>query len=241
MPILKNIVITGASGQLGETFVNHLKNDSENFIYAVDVNIAGLQAAENVKPICLDVTNESDVVSFFASLDHIDVVINNAGIGVFSPFEERTVEDFYAVINVNMLGTFLMCRESVKKMKVARSGKIVNIGSIYGVVSSDFRIYGNSGRNNSEVYSMSKAGVIMLTKYLAANYAQYNIQVNAISPGGVLREQSADFLENYTHRTPAGHLADAKDLLSTLDYLIAENSSYVNGLNAVVDGGFTAW
>lgn len=234
-------MITGASGQLGQTFVNHLKNDSDNFIYAADINIVDLQAAENVKPICLDVTSESDVVSFFASLNHIDVLVNNAGIGVFTPFEERTVEDFCAVINVNMLGTFLMCRESIKRMKMAKSGKIVNIGSIYGVVSSDFRIYGNSGRNNSEVYSMSKAGVIMLTKYLAANYAQYNIQVNSISPGGILRKQSADFVENYAHRTPAGHLADERDFLSTLDYLIAENSGYVNGLNAVVDGGFTAW
>lgn len=238
---MRNIVITGASGQLGQTFVNHLKNDSDNFIYAADINIVDLQAAENVKPICLDVTSESDVVSFFASLNHIDVLVNNAGIGVFTPFEERTVEDFCAVINVNMLGTFLMCRESIKRMKMAKSGKIVNIGSIYGVVSSDFRIYGNSGRNNSEVYSMSKAGVIMLTKYLAANYAQYNIQVNSISPGGILRKQSADFVENYAHRTPAGHLADERDFLSTLDYLIAENSGYVNGLNAVVDGGFTAW
>lgn len=234
-------MITGASGQLGQTFVNHLKNDSENFIYAADINIVDLQAAENVKPICLDVTSESDVVSFFASLNHIDVLVNNAGIGVFTPFEERTVEDFYAVMNVNMLGTFLMCRESIKRMKMAKSGKIVNIGSIYGVVSSDFRIYGNSGRNNSEVYSMSKAGVIMLTKYLAANYAQYNIQVNSISPGGILRKQSADFVENYAHRTPAGHLADERDFLSTLDYLIAENSGYVNGLNVLVDGGFTAW
>lgn len=238
---MRNIVITGASGQLGQTFVNHLKNDSDNFIYAADINIVDLQVAENVKPICLDVTSESDVVSFFASLNHIDVLVNNAGIGVFTPFEERTVEDFCAVINVNMLGTFLMCRESIKRMKMAKSGKIVNIGSIYGVVSSDFRIYGNSGRNNSEVYSMSKAGVIMLTKYLAANYAQYNIQVNSISPGGILRKQSADFVENYSHKTPVGHLADERDFLSTLDYLIAENSGYVNGLNAVVDGGFTAW
>lgn len=238
---MKNIVITGALGQLGQAFVNHLKNHSENFIYAVDISVEGLQAAENVKPICMDVTNESDVVSFFQSLNHIDVVINNAGIGTFSPFEERTVKDFCAVTNVNMLGTFLMCREAIKKMKIAMSGKIVNIGSIYGVVSSDFRIYGNSGRNNSEVYSMSKAGVIMLTRYLAAHYAQFNIQVNAISPGGVLRNQSPEFVENYTYRTPAGHLADAKDLLSTLDYLVDENSRYVNGLNVVVDGGFTSW
>ena len=95
-------------------------------------------------------------------------MVNNAGIGVFTPFETRTVDEFMSVVDVNLKGTFLMCREAIKRMKVQQAGKIINIGSVYGVVSSDPRIYGESGRNNSEVYSMTKAGVIMLSKYLCA-------------------------------------------------------------------------
>lgn len=238
---MKTVVITGAAGQLGRAFVDRLKSKEDHLIYSLDLKADEFSEDKNVKFVSIDITNEMDVVDFFQSIGGVDVVINNAGVGVFTPFEERTISEFKSVVDVNMLGTFLMCREAIKKMKIAKKGKIINIGSIYGVVSSDFRIYGNSGRNNSEVYTMTKAAVIMLTKYLAAHYAQYNIQINSISPGGILRKQSPDFLLNYKQRTPAGYLASENDLLSTLDYLMSYESRYVNGQNIIVDGGFTAW
>jgi len=238
---MKNVIVTGAAGQIGQVFISHLSKDPEHKIYALDLDFSSSAKLDVVEYIKLDITNEEEVVKFFFSLDSVDILINNAGIGVFTPFEERTVDDFMSVVDVNMKGTFLMCREAIKHMKTAKKGKIVNIGSIYGVVSSDPRIYGDSGRNNSEVYSMTKAGVIMLTKYLAVHYAPYNIQVNAISPGGVIRAQSADFLENYTQRTPAGHLADDIDLLPALDFLISDKNVYTTGQNTIVDGGFTTW
>ena len=238
---MKSLILTGSSGQLGELFIEYLSSLGIYKIYAIDKDFDNVDKIDNIEFIDLDITKENQVVDFFKTLKNVDVLINNAGIGVFTPFEERTVEDFMSVVEVNMKGTFLMCRESIKIMKAAKQGKIINIASIYGMLSSDSRIYGNSGRNNSEVYSMSKAGVIMLTKYLAAHYAKYNIQVNAISPGGVFREQSEDFLSNYSFRTPAGRLANGRDLIPVLEFLISNNNSYTTGQNIAIDGGFTAW
>ena len=142
---------------------------------------------------------------------------------------------------MNLLGTFLMCQSAIKWMKLRSAGKIVNVGSIYGVVSSDPRIYGTSRRNNSEVYSISKAGVIQLTKYMAAHFGHINIQTNSISPGGVYNRQSEDFVRNYESKTPTNRMANPEDLHSTLLFLLSTSSNYVNGQNIVVDGGFTSW
>lgn len=238
---MKNLILTGAEGQIGSLFIEHLHNLEIYKIYAIDKKFSNVSKIDNIDYIDIDITREDQVVDFYKTLKNIDVLINNAGIGVFTPFEDRTAEEFMQVVDVNMKGTFLMCREAIKIMKNIKKGKIINIGSIYGMVSSDPRIYGTSGRNNSEVYSMTKAGVIMLTKYLAAHYAKYNIQVNSISPGGVLRNQSKDFLSNYSYRVPSERLASAKDLIPVLDFLISQNNLYTTGQNIAIDGGFTAW
>jgi len=238
---MKNLILTGAAGQIGKLFIEYLSSLKVYKIYAIDKNFENINHIDNLEYINLDITREDQVEDFFKTLSSIEVLINNAGIGVFTPFEERTAEEFMSVVEVNMKGTFLMCRETIKIMKALKKGKIINIGSIYGMLSSDPRIYGNSGRNNSEVYSMSKAGVINLTKYLAAHYAKYNIQVNSISPGGVFRDQSKDFLNNYSSRTPVGRLASGSELIPVLEFLISNNNSYTTGQNIAIDGGFTAW
>ncbi len=236
---MRKIIVTGSNGQLGKMFVNHLiKMNFE--VHCVDLKL-------DTSPVVgahyhtVDITQESDVVKLYQSLDRIDALINNAGIGVFTPFEERTVSEFKNVMDVNLLGTFLMSREAIKKMKIANKGKIINIGSIYGVVSSDSRIYGESKRNNSEIYSMTKAGVIMFSKYLAAHFGQNNIQVNTLSPGGVFNNQKDEFVKNYTYRNPSGRMASSSDFLPALEFLLSEENTYTNGQNIVIDGGFTAW
>lgn len=237
---MKNIILTGANGQLGRSFSEFLQANGY-FVYALDIDVSNIEKTNSVEPVKIDITDEDSVNDFFNTVDEVYGLINNAGIGVFTSFEERTAEEFKKVMDVNLLGTFLMCKNAIIKMKKQKYGKIVNIGSIYGVKSSDYRIYGDSGRNNSEVYSATKAGVIMMTKYLSANYAQENIQVNAISPGGILREQSEDFVSNYTDKTPAGRMGNPTDLHSSLKLLLDENSNYINGQNITVDGGFTSW
>jgi 3-oxoacyl-[acyl-carrier protein] reductase len=109
------------------------------------------------------------------------------------------------------------------------------------MVISDCQVYGKSGRNHSEVYSMTKAGVIMLTKYLAAHYANFIIQVNSISSRGLLKQQSQDFLSNYSFRVPFGRLANESELMPNLNFLISNENSYTFRHNIAIEGGFTAW
>jgi 3-oxoacyl-[acyl-carrier protein] reductase len=236
----KKAIVTGANGKIGRTFVESLVAKGY-FVYAVDLKTEGLKTSKNVELVQLDITDEESVHDFFLSVHNLSVLINNAGIGVFTPFEDRTAAEFKKVMEVNLLGSFLMSQSAVKIMKERGGGKIVNIASIYGSTSSDERIYGDSGRNNSEVYSATKAGVINLTKYMAAHFGKYNIQTNAISPGGIYNQQSIDFVRNYEYKTPMQRMGTVEDLLSTLLYLISDDTAYTNGQNISVDGGFLAW
>jgi len=236
----KRAIITGANGQLGSAFVEAL-TEKGYFVYAVDLNIEKIKSSENVQPVKLDITDETAVHNFFSSVQSLNVLINNAGIGVFTPFEDRTAAEFKKVMEVNLLGAFLMSQSSVKIMKNSDGGKIVNIASIYGSTSSDERIYGDSGRNNSEVYSATKAGLINMTQYMATHFGKYNIQTNSISPGGIYNQQSEDFVRNYEYKTPMGRMGKVQDLLSALFYLVSEDTQYTNGQDIAVDGGFLAW
>jgi NAD(P)-dependent dehydrogenase (short-subunit alcohol dehydrogenase family) len=238
--MMKKAILTGASGNLGKEFLRNLiTNDYE--VYAVDKDIKSLHEFKQIIPIELDITNEKSVKSFYNDISELDLLINNAGIGVFSSFEERTAEEFKSVTDVNLLGTFLMAQGAINIMKKQNCGKIINIASIYGVRSSDYRIYGSSGRNNSEVYSATKAGVIQLTKYMAAHFGKYNIQVNSISPGGIYNGQTEDFVNNYNNKTPSGRMGKTDDISNALDFLISDKSDYINGQNLSIDGGFLAW
>jgi len=236
----KNAIVTGSNGQLGRVFVDALV-EKGYYVYAVDLKLDLINEREGVQLVQLDITNEKLVHSFFTQVQQLDVLVNNAGIGVFTPFEDRTASEFKGVMEVNLLGAFLMSQASVKIMKKGNGGKIVNIASIYGSTSSDERIYGDSGRNNSEVYSATKAGLISMTQYMATHFGKYNIQTNSISPGGIYNKQSEDFVRNYEYKVPTGRMGDTQDLISTLFYLISEETQYTNGQNIAVDGGFLAW
>jgi 3-oxoacyl-[acyl-carrier protein] reductase len=237
---MKRAIVTGANGQLGSIFVEALV-EKGYFVYAIDLNLEKNKASNNIKLVELDITNETAVHEFFSSVQYLDVLVNNAGIGVFTPFEDRTAAEFKKVMEVNLLGTFLMSQSTVQIMKKNGGGRIINIASIYGSKSSDERIYGNSGRNNSEVYSATKAGLINMTQYMATHFGKYNIQTNSISPGGIYNNQSTDFVENYEYKTPMHRMGEAQDLLSTLFYFISDDTQYTNGQDIAVDGGFLAW
>jgi NAD(P)-dependent dehydrogenase (short-subunit alcohol dehydrogenase family) len=235
----KIAIITGGSGKLGQHIVNYLLKKNF-FVYSLDLNYSKKKYS-NFKSVKIDITDEGQVSQFFNQIKNINLLVNNAGIGVYTPTLKRTLEDFKKVLDVNLVGNFLMSKNALKLMKKQKNGKIINLGSIYGIKSSDPRIYGKSGRNNSEVYSASKAGVIMLTKYLAAHFAKYNIQINCISPGGFLNNQTKDFVNNYNFKNPSNRMAEVKDLNSVLNFLIDKDNTYTNGTNIILDGGFTLW
>ena len=236
----KKILVTGAAGQLGSRIVQHLVGSGHE-VYATDIVECEAQTEQDFCYLRADITKEHDVGELLATLPTINVIINNAGVGVFSDFFERTYEEFKFVFDVNCWAPIRLCQGLLPAMIKEKFGKIINVSSVYGLKSSDFRIYGKSRRNNSEVYSMSKAAIVILTKYLAAHFGQFGITANSISPGGIWRNQSKDFVDAYVNKVPSGRMADVEDMLPAIDFLVDDKNRYMNGENITIDGGFCAW
>ena len=251
----KVALVTGATGQLGRVFSRGLANNGAT-VWVSDINLE--KCKEIVDQLeeetgrkhyssCMDVTSEESVVKTMGEIQNnsgqLDILINNAGTAVFSDYLSRSKEEFMSVVEVNLYGSFLCIQKaSVLMEKENNSGSIINIGSIYGMVSGDPGIYTDCNRNTSEVYAATKAGVIQMTKYFAIHLASKNIRVNCISPGGVFNEQGEGFVNNYSNKVPLKRMANKGEIVGGVMFLAdCELSSYVNGQNIAVDGGWVAW
>ena len=189
----------------------------------------------------------------------IDILINNAALTVrggamalqdyFAPFEEYAVATWERALAVNITGMFLCCQAVGRQMVAQGGGAVVNINSTYGVVAPDHRIYRgirnpHSPRqplNTPVSYSVTKGAVLSLTRYLATYWADKNIRVNALTPGGTYENHDARFVTNYATRTPLGRMARPEEYQGAMLFLVSDASSYMTGANLVVDGGWTAW
>lgn len=167
----------------------------------------------------------------------IDILINNAGIIKRVPMEDMETEDFRAVIDVDLVGPFIVSKYVGRKMIERREGKIININSMMSEV----------GRNTVSAYASAKGGLKMLTKNMATEWAKYNIQTNGIGPGyfatsqtALLRVDGHPFNEFIIHRTPAARWGNPEDLAGTAIFLASKASDFVNGQIVYVDGGILA-
>ena len=136
-----------------------------------------------------------------------------------------------------MICAFHLSQGLYKKLKQSGNGSIINISSIYGVYSPDWKIYKETNLGNSSAYASAKAGLIQLTKWLSSTLAP-NIRVNSISPGGIFRDQPKKFVKAYNNRTSLGRMATEEDLMGIIAYLASDASSYVTGQNIIIDGGW---
>ncbi len=243
-------VVTGAAGQLGSAFARGLAELGAE-VALLDLDLEGCERVAAAGPLAgrsaafrCDMTDRDDVEAATDAIverfGRLDVAVNNAGKGVFTPFEQRTDEEFRGVLELNLGGVFHGVQAFSRPMR-ERGGSIINVASVYGLVSPDPRVYGDSGRNSAEVYGASKAGVVQMTRYYAVHLAPHRIRVNSISPGGVFAGQDPSFVEQYARRTPAGRMATPEDLQGAVGFLASDAARYVTGHDLVVDGGFTAW
>jgi len=156
------------------------------------------------------------------------------------PFSEQSVDAWDAAIRVNMTSAFVIAQAARDALAASGHGSLVLVSSIYGVVAPDMRLYEGTSMQNPAAYGVSKAGLLQLTRYLSTQFAPA-IRVNAVTPGGVWRDQAASFVEKYEARTPLGRMATEEDVVGAVAYLAGDLSSYVTGQNIIVDGGWTAW
>jgi NAD(P)-dependent dehydrogenase (short-subunit alcohol dehydrogenase family) len=178
---------------------------------------------------------------------HVDILVNNVGgvseeapTGLF----ERRVEDIQELIQLNLLGPPQCCRAFARHMVRQKSGKIINVASVGGVVGRDRRIFEAAGMSGPPVdYAAAKAGVIGLTRDLATLLARHGVHVNAISPGAFgPRDISVEFIRSYCEQTPLGRLGrDGVDIQGAALFLASSASDYMVGQNLVLDGGYTSW
>ena len=258
-------VVTGALGKLGPIWIETLL-ETEAAVFALDHPEARvseafkkLQTQYGKRRLMLafaDVRERRTLETVCAQcLDTFGVpsiLVNNAGIDQppDQPDKGYRLEDIpflenRKVFEVNTLGLFLVTQVFGSQMVKAGRGSIINIGSLYASVSPDSRFYDHIASDppflKPPAYGASKAAVVNLTKYLATLWAPYGVRVNALSPGGVLGDQDPEFKQKFCERVPLGRMAQPSDLRGPLLFLASRASSYVTGVELVVDGGFTAW
>lgn len=236
-------IITGGNGRLGKTFAEALVKCNVK-VHLFDIADSCAFANDKIVYHKVDISNDVEVFDIVDKIlqedKKIDFLINNAALQITNSYEKMSISDFRKSIDINLNAAYICIKAVTRYMMEVKMGNIINIGSMYGVVSADPNMYGNSGLNSPDAYAASKGGLIHLTKYLAVNLAKYNIRVNAISPAGIFNNQPEEFLEKYLPKVPMGRMMNREELVGPLVFLLSEASSYMTGHNLIVDGGFTS-
>ena len=256
----KVAIVTGAAGQLGGEYVRALLGAGAS-VAAFDLNPENpkgrLKEIDSDRLILAEV-NIVDRRSIERGLENVlsrfgnpNILINNAAIDVppnadeqeTGPFETYPETSWGIMMDVNLKGTFLCCQVIGGRMAKSGNGSIINISSIYGILSPDQRIYEYKEKPffKPVTYAVSKGGVINLTRYLATYWAKKGVRVNTLTLGGVFNNQDETFLKNYNNKVPLGRMARQDEYNGAILFLSSDASSYMTGSNLIIDGGFSCW
>ncbi len=266
------VVVTGALGQLGRQFCDALlahgarvagidrvaDNDATPFLAEKGGSTLKSAGSDRFFYAQADVTDKESLEAARAAIeahfgDGVYGLVNNAALDSppdsdareTGPFETYPVENWERVFSVNAKGPFLCCQVFGSAMAEAGRGSIVNVGSIYGVVSPDQKLY-QYRRDRGETffkpvaYSASKSSLYNLTRYLAGYWGDKGVRANIVTFAGVFNNQDKAFLDRYLPKVPLGRMADESDYNGTIVYLMSDASGYMTGSNVVIDGGFSA-
>ena len=235
----KNIIITGASGGIGNSIVEKLHESGAN-ILATGTRLEKLEELKkkfnDIKTLKFDISQHAKIEEFINNATNelggtLDCMVNNAGITKDNLTIRMNFEEWTKVIDINLTSTFLMSKYAIKKMLKNKSGKIINITSVVGHT-------GNVGQVN---YTASKAGIVAMSKTLAIEYAKKNINVNCISPGFIstaMTDQIDEkFKETIISKIPCNRLGKPEDIANAVVFLGSDKSDYINGETLHVNGG----
>ncbi len=235
----KNIIVTGASGGIGNSIVNKLNESGAN-ILASGTKVEKLEelkkSFEKIKILKFDISQSEKIQEFIENATKelggsLDCIVNNAGITQDNIAIRMSLDEWRKVIDINLTSTFLLSKFAIKKMLKNKSGKIVNITSVVGHT-------GNLGQVN---YTASKAGIVAMSKSLALEYAKKNINVNCISPGFIKTAMTDNieekFKETIISKIPSARLGEPDDIANAVSFLCSDQSSYINGETLHVNGG----
>jgi len=252
-------LVTGGAGHLGRAMADALAE--------LGASIAIIDRAEEdcrstvewlkarhpvaVLPFAVDLEDEAAVITLpcrvAEALGSLDILVNCAAFvgtsgleGWNEPFESQSVDTWRRAIEVNLTAVFALTQAAAPLLKSKGHGSIINISSIYGVHGPDLSLYQGTEMNNPAAYAASKGGLLQFTRWCATVLAP-QIRVNAITPGGVFRNQDEKFVERYVEKTPLKRMACEEDFKGVISFLASDLSAYVTGQNIAVDGGWGVW
>lgn len=254
----KIAIITGGYGYLGKYFTEALLEAGSTVIIAgrdlekcknIIKEMKEKNSEYSIECLEIDISNTESIKKCFKKaymkFKKIDILVNNAVYSKSNTLEDMTDEEWNYGIDGTLSSTFRCVREVTPYMKKQKEGNIVNISSMYGMVSPDFKIYKNDLKlSNPPNYGAAKSGVIQLTKYCAVYLAKYGIRVNCISPGPFPSydvQKNEEFVDRLSSKVPIGRIGKPGELKGALIFLASEASSYITGHNLMVDGGWTIW
>jgi NAD(P)-dependent dehydrogenase (short-subunit alcohol dehydrogenase family) len=241
-------IVTGGAGQIGREIVRGLEaRGARVAVFDIEaerfrVDVTSREAIEQATDEVAREWGTPHVLVNAAALDSPpDAPPQEVG-----PVESYPEQSFDEVMDVNVKGTFLCCQVVGGRMAAEGRGSIVNVSSVYGMLSPVQDLYEFRRRRGEEffkpiAYSVSKSALYNLTRYLATYWAKSGVRVNTLTLAGVWNEQPQEFLEAYTARMPLGQMAEAREVVGPVVFLASDASSYVTGANLVADGGWTAW
>jgi len=260
------VIVTGGMGQLGRQFTQSLcKAGAKVAVFDVRIDNSAFEeyfgeyiSNDRVMDVVADITNRTSLEKGLQQVNNKWGIpyglINNAAIDSppnasaeeNGPFENYPEQSFDRIMEVNVKGIVLCCQVIGGRIAEEGRGSIINISSIYGLVSPDQRIYEyqRKGANSffkPVAYSVSKSALLNLTRYLATYWAQKNVRVNTLTFGGVFNNQDTEFLKGYCNHVPLGRMAGEDEYNGAVQFLLSDASSYMTGSNLVIDGGWTAW
>lgn len=254
----KHLLVTGATGHLGRSMVEGLaelgatvlvngRNRERVEELVAELCSNGFSAASAI----FDINDEAAVEQWFLRYGNAPLhgLVNNAYSGGAGSIETASEDDYRNSYEVSLVSAHRLLRSALPGLRAAHrecgNASVVNIGSMYGLVSPDQRIYENKRVANPPFYGAAKAALLQWTRYAACEFGGEGIRVNAISPGPFpsdnVQATNPGFISTLADKVPLGRVGQAEELQGPLSFLISDASGFMNGANLVVDGGWTCW
>lgn len=255
----RTAVITGATGHLGRTIAETLAEIGFNLILVDLPKSDFLSLGNNLKKfpkikiynvLCdleIEESRKKALKQISENHTNISCLVNNAAFvatsqleGWLDPFEKQSIDTWRKALEVNLTSAFHFCQSLTPLLKISDGANIINITSIYGQYGPDWELYKDTKMGNPAAYASSKGGLCQLTKWLATTLSP-KIRVNAISPGGIFRNQPESFIKKYEKKTPLKRMGFEEDFKGAIAFLSSDLSNYVTGHILNVDGGWGVW